>query len=354
MPKPPPPSFGVNLRITDFFINNDGRATAIVENVAPSAMQFDAKIRLRRDNVLVKECVWPKTVKKMLCSANMLIRTDVPPPPVNLCNWGKLDSEIHAEIIADLAESQIDTSGHSKIGMLYARQDLFAAYFYEDTITKKIGIVVGNKGPCYATPWSYKFYVDGNLIETGPLFGGLMKRNEYAHYLLQNQDVFTQFARRQSLFKFEVVPQFPEHEQSAGNNVYEVKGLSVAEGGIDIAVTDIKFLGEYYQETYPNSNYAPEGDYYFKILPYIKNIGTIKYPDGEILKIQFFVDNVSVQERNCYPGLAPGEEIPVSNCFASDSNLPTLPAGSHTVRFVVTILDGNIYNNHFVKTMVRP
>jgi len=173
--------------------------------------------------------------------------------------------------------------------MLYARQDLFAAYFYEDTITKKIGIVVGNKGPCYATPWSYKFYVDGNLIETGPLFGGLMKRNEYSHYLLQNQSVFTTSARRQSRFKFEVVPQYPEHEQITGNNVYEVQGLSVAEaGGIDIAVTDIKFLGEYYQETYPNSNYTPDGDYYFKVLPYIKNIGTTKYPDGAILICRYY------------------------------------------------------------------
>lgn len=354
--QPPPPGFGVNLRITDLSINNnDGRVTAIVENVSPSAMKFDAKIRLRRDNVLVKECLWPKTVKKMLCSANMLLRTDVPPPPVNLCNWGKLDSEIHAEIIPDLAEPQFDKSGRDKRGMLHARQDLFAAYFYEDTITKKIGIVVGNKGPCYATPWSYKFYVDGNLIETGPLFAGGMKRNEYSHYLLQNQNVFTTSARRQSLFEFEVVPQFPEHEQNAGNNAYEVKGLSVAQaGGIDIAVTDIKFLGEYYQETYPNSNYTPEGDYYFKILPYIKNIGTAKYPDGAILKIQFFVDNVSVLERNCHPGLAPGQEMTVSYCFASDNNLPTLPAGSHTVRFVVTTLDGNIYNNHLVKTMVRP
>jgi hypothetical protein len=355
LPNPLPPGLGVNLRITDLSINNnDGRVTATVENVAPSAMKFDAKIRLRRDNVLVKECLWPKTVKKMFCSVNMLIR-NVPGADPNMCNLGKGDYEIHAEIIPDLAEPQIDKSGRDKRGMLNARQDLYAAYFYEDTITKKIGIVVGNKGPCYATPWSYKFYIDGNLIETGPLFSGGMKRNEYSHNLLQSQNVFTQSARRQSRFKFEVVPQYPEHEQSTGNNVYEVQGLSVAEAaGIDIAVTDIKFLGEYYQDAYPNANYVSDGDYYFKILPYIKNIGTSKYPDGAILKTQFFVDNVSVMEKDCYPGLAPGAEMAVSYCFASDSNLPTLPAGSHTVRFVVTTLDGNIYNNHLVKTMVRP
>lgn len=345
---PMPAGPGVNLRITDLSINNDGHVTATVQNFGPSSMAFDAKIRLRRDNVLIKECVWPKTINKTMCAADMLAR-NVPGADPNICNWGKGDYEIHAEIIPELAEPQVDKSGRNKKGMLNARQDLFAAYFYEDTFNKNIGIVVGNKGACYATPWSYKFYIDGNLKETGPLIGGLMKKNEYAHVLLKNQTFFTDSVKRHSRFKFEVVPQFPEYEQGAGNNVYEVLGLSTS-SGIDIAVTDIRFLGE----TNLGSNYRPDDSYYFRIVPYFKNISTTNLSDG-IIRMETFIDNVSTGEQQGYCGLKSGEEIPASNCSpASFGAFPILPAGSHTVRFVVTILDGNIYNNHFVKTMVRP
>ena len=345
---PMPSGLGVNLRVTDLAIGNDGLVAATVQNFGPSDMAFDAKIRLYRDNVQFKECLWPKNLNKTVCAKNIFDPVAPGTPPI-VCNWGKQDYKIHAQIIAELGQPQVDKSGRYKQGMLYARQDLYAAYFYEDAISKNVGIVVGNKGVCYATPWSYKFYIDGNLKETGPLMGGLLKKNEYARFLLKSQALLTDSVKRNSQFKFEVVPQYPDYEQNTGNNVYQVKGLSTA-SGVDLAVTAIKFLGE----TNLGFNYTPDDSNYFRIVPYFKNISSTKMSQG-MIKMETFVDGVSKGEEECYCGLAAGEEIPASDCSPhAFGAFPILATGSHTVRFVITVLDANIYNNHLVKTMVRP
>ncbi len=350
---PPVYGPGVNLRVTDLLIdNNDGRVAAIVRNLGPSAMSFDAKIRLRRDNVLTKEYTWPKTVNKMTCAANGLDR-NVPGADPNICNWGKGDYEIHAEIITEPAQPEVDKTGRNKKGMLRARQDLYASRFCFDPL-KRIGIVVGNKGPCYATPWSYKFYIDGKLIETKGPFGGLIHQNKYSCTKLDNQPILTERMKHSSRFKFEIIPQYPDYEQNTNNNMHEEYSLAIRENDLNIAVTDIKFFGE----TSSGYGASASDDAYYHVIPYIANTTTSYNGNWEsgYINMVIYIDNVPTWFNNansCHIDAGVEDDYLRSCNYLNPRNFPILPVGSHTVKAVIYTNDSSLHDNYLTKTMVR-
>jgi hypothetical protein len=334
------PSYGpgTNLRVTNLPIDQaSGYVVAMVENLG-SPMTWDAKIRLYFNNVQMKECVWPKTVNKMICSKYAFEPNDPPPK----CNWGKIDVKVHAQIIAGTGEHEADKSGKYKEGMLYARQDLMVDHFTKDP-GNRLQVVFRNKGICDSSTWSYKVYKDGvQLIQTkGPL--GSLKAGGISTDTLNPQP-----PQGTASLKVEVVPTNPEYELRSDNNSYSagISGLPYNPSAFDLTVTDIKLRGE----TPEGRILPPDNASYYTIIPIIKNISYVDMPAIN-LKFETFVDGVSSGERDCSTSLDRQQEFTFGNYCNTGV---TLPPGTHTVKFQIKTNDAFGGNNVLTKTMFRP
>ncbi len=341
-PLPPGPSRlpgpGTNLRVVNLFIDQaNGYVSATVENLG-SPMTRDAKIRLYFNNVQIKECAWPMTLKKTMCSKYAFEPNDPPPK----CNWGKMDVKVHVQIIAGEGEHEADKSGQYKEGMLYARQDLTVDHFTKDP-GNRTQVVFRNKGICDSSTWSYKVYKDGmQLIQTkGPL--GSLKAGGMTMDTLNPQP-----PQGTTSLKVEVVPTNPEYELRSDNNTYsaDISGLSYNPSGFDLTVTDIKLRGE----TPGGRNLSPDNIDYYTIIPIIKNIGNADMPALSI-KFETFIDGVSSGENLCSFSLERQQEFIFPDYCRTGA---TLPPGTHSVKFQIKTHDFFDGNNSLSKTMLRP
>jgi len=330
----------VDLRVTALTVDDTTCAvTAKVENLGGS-MHYDSLVRLSKNDVQFKECLWPKEVRATICRGYCLGQMD----PVPLRCATPRNDKVSAQIIRNLSENVFSEAGQYRQTTLHARQDLAVERLSKDP-RGRIKAFIRNRGLCDAFNFSVAAWTEGEAYTAGPTFGTLERNAQFSWYLEPQPPTGAE------VVFVKVLPSQPLNELDWTNDLLAAHLDSIRSGqghDYDLVPTDIRLFGDYdYLSPAP---WVYEQS--FKVVPVVRNIGNAE-TNGLSLKWKIYIDGVDAGGTGgCSMGLQPGEELALGASYCHTG--VTIPPGEHNVQFVILTNDANVSNNSLSKTFYRP
>lgn len=325
-------------RITQFVLNKESTLFGLVAQNSGGPMKQDAQVVLSIPGGAGSNQIsqtWPKG-KQSFSWAGRLFANDKDPHLAACTRIGGGDFCLEAEIKSP------EVLGYPYPGL--HDQECFPCYpdlavaGLQWRTSGVLSFSVGNNGYCPSFPWSYRFYKDGQLVETSVRYGSMAPG---AWSTLTTHYITPAANSGSSTFRVELVPENPAWEKNKDNNTLEVT-TAPNSGQYQIAISDIDFYG--------NTMYgfqAPFGDEHYRLVFTLKNTSNKAMPQC-YAQCRIFIDNGKVYEGSFPISFDPFEEYLIIH-DKGFPKFPVVPYGVHTVEVWV-----NICPSSLTKKMMRP
>lgn len=206
------------LKITSMSVDTKARTISVEARNTGGPMTQDATVILyektSEQTRQLFEKKWPKGKESVGFFLLLFDNFESPSGVCTCTRLGSWDVWLRAEVHGPDVNPQTQ-GGWSKNIFYPARQDLAVAGFQWHQ-SGALTFQVGNNGECPSLAWSYRLYVEGNLVETSGRFGTIEPGDWTQHtasYKMNKGGLCH--------FKVEVVPETPALEKNITNNAQE-------------------------------------------------------------------------------------------------------------------------------------